>query len=205
QSGWQRYQSLFTGDVAVFPGRPQTGRPRVLIASPYLPFPLSHGAAVRIYNLMRRCAEEFDQILISFVENLAELPPELTEVAVEVVTVKRCGSHALPSAGRPDTVEEFDSPAFHAALQQTIAKWQPQIVQLEFTQMAQYAPESKPAWTILVEHDLTYDLYSQMLKQKEDWEIRRQYEHWVRFEKPAWRWVDRVVTMSEKDRAVVPG
>jgi glycosyltransferase involved in cell wall biosynthesis len=107
-------------------------------------------------------------------------------------------------------VEEFDSPAFHAALRQTAAKWRPRIVQLEFTQMAVYAADCKPARTILVEHDITYDLYEQMLQvhkesNDEDWEVRRQYERWLRFETEAWRAVDRVVTMSEKDRKAVAG
>ena len=38
--------------------------------------------------------------------------------------------------GRPDVVEEFDTPAFRAALEQTVRKWKPAIAQLEFTQMA---------------------------------------------------------------------
>ena len=37
-------------------GREGNGKP-VVIASPYLPFPLAHGGAVRMYNLMRRAAE----------------------------------------------------------------------------------------------------------------------------------------------------
>jgi glycosyltransferase involved in cell wall biosynthesis len=196
---------LVSGDVAVFPGRVRSERPVILIASPYLPFPLSHGAAVRMYNLMRRAAADFDLVLVSFVEEPAAVPPELKEICVEIVTVRRPGSHALPSTPRPDIVEEFDSPAFHAALRQTAAKWRPRIVQLEFTQMAQYADDCKPARTILVEHDITHDLYEQMLRRKEDWEVRRQYQRWLRFETEAWRAVDRVVTMSEKDRKAVPG
>jgi glycosyltransferase involved in cell wall biosynthesis len=70
--------------------------------------------------------------------------------------------------------------------------------------MAQYAPDCAPARTILVEHDITYDLYAQMLAREEDWENRRQYERWLRFETAAWRGVDRVVTMSEKDREAIP-
>jgi GT2 family glycosyltransferase len=199
------YLDLVSGNVAVFPGKPRSGRPVVLIASPYLPFPLSHGAAVRIYNLMRRAADGFDVVLVAFVEEAAAVPAQLTEICVEVVTVRRPGNHALPSTPRPDIVEEFDSPAFHAALRQTAAKWRPRIVQLEFTQMAQYAADCKPARTILVEHDITYDLYEQMLHRDDDWEVRRQYERWLRFETQAWGAVDRVVTMSEKDRKVVPG
>ncbi len=202
--------ALVSGDVAAFPGKPSSGRTRVLIASPYLPFPLSHGAAVRMYNLMRRAAADFDLVLVSFVEEPAAVPPQLKEICVEIVTVRRPGSHALPSTPRPEIVEEFDSPAFHAALRQTADKWRPRIVQLEFTQMAQYARDCKFERTILVEHDITYDLYEQMLRvQKEtddeDWEVRRQYERWLLFETKAWRTVDRVVAMSEKDRKVVPG
>ncbi len=85
-----------------------------------------------------------------------------------------------------------------------MAKWKPKIAQFEFTQMAQYAADCAPARTILVEHDITYDLYQQMLIREEDWENRRQYERWLRFETAAWRSVDRVVVMSDKDREAIP-
>lgn len=205
RSAAESFLPLVSGDVAVFPGKPRSGRPVILIASPYLPFPLSHGAAVRMYNLTSRAACDFDMVLISFMEELASVPSELTAICTEIVAVRRAGSHAIPSTLRPDTVEEFDSPAFHAALRQTCVRWQPKIVQLEFTQMAQYAKDAKPAKTILVEHDITYDLYAQMLQREEDWENRRQYERWLSFETSAWRSVDRVVTMSAKDQEIVPG
>lgn len=197
------FLDLTNGDVAVFPGRGATGKPRVLVASPYVPFPLAHGAAVRIYNLMRHAARDFDQVLVAFTEDPRPAPAELGEICVEIVTVRRAGTHAFPSTPRPDTVEEFDSPAFHAALRQTITKWRPAITQLEFTQMAQYVPDCTGTRTLLVEHDITYDLYAQMLVQGEDWETRRQYERWVNFERNAWCAVDRVVVMSERDRAFV--
>jgi GT2 family glycosyltransferase/glycosyltransferase involved in cell wall biosynthesis len=199
------FLDLVNGDVAVFPGKAPSGKPVVLVASPYLPFPLAHGAAVRIYNLMQRAARDFDQVLVAFVEEARSVPAELREICVEVVTVRRAGSHAFPSTPRPDTVEEFDTPSFHAALRQTMKKWRAGIAQLEFTQMALYAPDCAPARTILVEHDITYDLYAQMLAQGEDWETRRQYERWLNFENEAWQRVNRVVVMSEKDHQLVAG
>ena len=194
--------AIGSGAVSVVPGRAPGQRPVVLVATPYLPFPLAHGGAVRMYNLMRRASQDFDQVLVSFTDEPREVPAELLEICCEVVLVKRSGSHLLPSTDRPAIVEEFDSPAFHAALRQTVRKWKPRVAQLEFTQMAQYAADCTPAKTILVEHDVTLDLYQQLLAQADDWELRHQIERWVPFEIAAWHTVDRVVTMSEKDRAL---
>jgi len=66
--------------------------------------------------------------------------------------------------------------------------------------MAQYACDCATAKVILIEHDVTLDLYQQLLKSNDDWEVSRQLDRWIPFEVAAWREVDRVVTMSEKDR-----
>lgn len=195
--------AIGSGDAAVFAGRKRSGKPVVLVVSPYAPFPLSHGGAVRMFNLMSCAGRDYDQVLVAFVDDLHAPPPELLEVCVEVVYVRRIGSHANRDTGRPEVVEDFDRASFHAALKQTVRKWQPSIAQLEFTQMAQYADDCAPARTLLVEHDITLDLYSQLLQQKDDWEMRRQHERWVRFEQVAWGRVDRIVTMSDKDRLSV--
>ncbi len=197
--------AIASGAVTVGPGCAPRHKPVIVIATPYLPFPLAHGGAVRMYNLMRRAAQHYDQVLVSFAPESREAPGELLEICSEIVLVKRRETHLLPSTSRPDIVEEFDSPAFHAALRQTVRKWKPALAQLEFTQMAQYASDCAPAKTLLVEHDITLDLYQQLLGQGDDWELRRQLARWIRFETEAWRRVDRVVTMSEKDRALVSG
>ena len=194
--------AIGSGAVSVAPGRPARQLPVVMVATPYLPFPLAHGGAVRMFNLMRRAAEDFDQVLVSFVDEPREVPAELLNTCCEVIQVKRSGSHVLPSTDRPAVVEEFDSPAFRAALRQTVRKWKPRVAQLEFTQMAQYAAACAPAKTILVEHDVTLDLYQQLLEQGDDWELRHQLERWIPFEIAAWHTVERIVTMSEKDRAL---
>ena len=191
--------------VANYTGRPAGERPRVLIASPYVPFPLSHGGAVRIYNLMRRAAERFDQILVAFTETADPPAPELLEICSQIVLVRRTGTHLHPRRDLPDVVQDFDSPEFHEALRRAVREWHPQIAQLEFTQMAQYAPDCAPARTILVEHDVTFDLYAQLLALEDDWDRREQLELWRKYETKAWQKVDQVVVMSERDCAVVKG
>ena len=49
-----------------------------------------------MYNLMRRAAADFDQVLVAFTENLDAPPPEVLDICAEVVLVHRAGSHSLP-------------------------------------------------------------------------------------------------------------
>jgi glycosyltransferase involved in cell wall biosynthesis len=86
-----------------------------------------------------------------------------------------------------------------------VRKWKPAIAQLEFTQMAVYAADCGPAKTVMIEHDITIDLYQQLLETREDWETRRQLNRWRSFETNAWRSTDCVVVMSDKDRGQVEG
>jgi glycosyltransferase involved in cell wall biosynthesis len=200
-----RVTPLPEGPAAIFRGKAATGKPRVLVASAYVPFPLSHGGAVRIHNLTARAATDWDQILVAFTETDAPPAAELLDRFVEVVLVRRTGTHAAPSTGRPEVVEQFASASFRAALRETVRKWRPAIAQLEFTQMAQYAADCAPARTILVEHDITFDLYQQLRQTSDDWDLRHQLKLWRRFETAAWRKMSCVVTMSEKDRDLVTG
>src|SRR5438105_2444506 len=83
-------------------------------------------------------------------------------------------------------------------------RWEPAVVQLEFTWMAQFADAWPDAKTILVEHDITFDLQEQLLRRSTEtgaarWELERQAAKWRAFETEAWGKVDCVVTMSAKD------
>ena len=104
--------AIGSGEVCVTPGIAPSGRPVVMIVTPYLPFPLAHGGAVRMFNLMRRAAADFDQVLVSFADEHFPAAPELLSFCAEVVTVKRSGTHLHASKERPEVVEEFDRQPF---------------------------------------------------------------------------------------------
>ena len=65
---------LSKGNIAFSADRPPIDpaaslRPRILIVSPFLPYPLSHGGAVRIYNLCCALAGRVDFALIAVRES----------------------------------------------------------------------------------------------------------------------------------------
>ncbi len=196
--------ALGNGDIACFPGRAAAPAATILIAGPCLPFPLSHGGAVRIFNLLARAAREYNIVLMAFADELETPPRELLDLCVEVVLVRRRGTHYRRDTERPDMVEEFESETFRACLKQTASRWRAAIVQLEFTWMAQYAGAYPAAKTILVEHDITFDLKEQLLRTTAETgaarvEMEQQLARWRGFETKAWQAVDSVVVMSEKD------
>jgi glycosyltransferase involved in cell wall biosynthesis len=184
------------GNVAFTPAlrRPlRQGLPRVLIVSPYLPFPLSHGGAVRIYNLCRALAPTTDFILACFHEaNEPIRYSELHDVFREVYVADIDEKYADTSV--PSQIAAYRNSAMRRLIEELCIAGGVDAVQLEYTQMAEYRTCIQHAPVILVEHDITFTLYSQL----KDPEAQR----WLDFEREALREVDAVWTMSEEDRAV---
>ena len=126
------------------PGRaPRQPRP-IAVASCYIPFPLSHGGAVRMYNLMRRASADVTQVLLTFVDELHTPPRNCWISAPRSCRCGGSGAICSPTRGQPDAVDDFDSPAFRAALAANGSEMEAAIAQLEFTQMAQYAARCAP-------------------------------------------------------------
>src|SRR5213078_1440387 len=112
-------RSVIPAEYKVIEGRPCTeGRRRVAVLSPYFPYPLSHGGAVRIYNLLREIAQEFDVELFTF--TVGDAPPETApalEFCARVVLVGK-PRYREPrwSTLLPPEIHEFRSPAMRRAL-----------------------------------------------------------------------------------------
>ncbi len=164
--------------------------------TPYFPFPLSHGGAVRIFHLLREAAREFDIVLYAFTEGEiaeADLAPVLEFVATRLsrqetslpgaalVDARAAGGMRVPVAGDADAV----------------ARAQAEVAQVEYTYLASYGGD------ILVEHDVTCDLYAQVRARRKTFAAWWDWWRWRRFELRAVQRFQRVVVMSEKDRELL--
>src|SRR3984957_18922324 len=64
---WKKDRSVYPSKIQEVEGRPLSPRRRrVAVLTPYFPFPLAHGGAVRIFNLLREMSAEFDIFLFAF-------------------------------------------------------------------------------------------------------------------------------------------
>lgn len=195
---WKKDRSVYPAQVREIEGRPLAARRRrIAVLSPYFPYPLSHGGAVRIFHLLREMAEEFDIFLFAFRDNEsdADLAPVLKYCARVILVGKSRYREPRWSTLLPPEVHEFRSRALRSALERIRRDYKIEAVQVEYTMLAPYAGD------VLVEHDITLELYRQV------WKYTRRgwwdYWRWRRFER---KWIGRyarAVVMSEQDRALL--
>ena len=200
-----REPALSRGAIATKPasrGR-SAARLKVLLVSPFLPYPLSHGGAVRIFNLCRELASRVDFILVAIREKHDFIDYEkLHEIFREVYTVD---IDERPSRDDriPAQVRGHQSAALRALIADLARTHQPDMLQLEYTHMAAFRDAAPEIPAILVEHDLTFTLYAQLAAAKRDAAAQAEYQRWLAFEQHWLRAYEGVWTVSEEDRQTV--
>jgi len=196
----KRERSVVPQGYRLLEGRPcSPERRRVAVLSPYFPYPLSHGGAVRIYNLLRETAREFDIELFAFTDG--DEPPDAAPVldfCARVVLVQK-PRYREPrwSSLLPPEVHEFRSPAMQQALADERRAFGFETLQVEYTQLAEYGGD------VLVEHDVTFDLFTQIAHRERTLSAAWDAFRWRRFETRALRHFGRVVVMSPKDAGLL--
>ncbi len=142
-------------DVHALLGR----RPRMLIVSPYAIYPPHHGGGVRLYNLIQHLSRTFELYLLIF-HREGDDPAQRAALAQFCVKLefhrwqprfeRRRFSLAPPSA------ELFWDPRAALRVADLVHRHNLDLVQLEYTELAQYRKAAHPASVILVEHDIAF-------------------------------------------------
>ncbi len=185
--------------IVVLNGRPLSPRrARVAVLAPYVPYPLAHGGAVRIYNLLRETAAEFDVFLFAFHENARDAERRNAEAllpfcAKVVLAPKPRYREPRWSTLLPPEVHEYESAGMRAVLDAVRIEFAIPLVQVEYTQLARYPGD------ILVEHDITFDLFRQVSRLHRSLRNWWNYFRWRCFEEQAFWNYCAIAVMSEKD------
>jgi glycosyltransferase involved in cell wall biosynthesis len=191
----RRERSIVPDTFQSFDGLPlDPAKPHVAIVSPYFPYPLSHGGAVRIFHLMREAARDFNLTLFAFsppVERTDLQPVQEICSRIVLLPIPRYREPRWASLDPPE-VAEYRVPLLTSLIRQS----KHDLLQSEYTQMAQYDPD------VLVEHDVTFDLYRQVYEEAPSLSNRWNLWRWQRYERRALRNTSQIVVMSDKDKNV---
>ncbi|MFI5350366.1 MAG: glycosyltransferase family 4 protein [Elusimicrobiota bacterium] len=121
--------------------------------------PFHSGGEIRVATLMRRLIPEFEFHILSFFPSGGKLD----RIAAALELEARCGLHAFfcertpglaPDPDKPMIAADYWDPSMVRALRAAIVERRIDVVQVEFTQMAQYARHAADlAPVVMTEHD----------------------------------------------------
>jgi sugar transferase (PEP-CTERM/EpsH1 system associated) len=202
---------------------------KILILTPQFPYPPHQGTTLRNYNLIAGLAQRHEVHLLSFGDPAESQGTPLDEAcaSVQVVpppqrsTVQRLRGLALSCL--PDMAQRLPSAAFRTALAETLEREDPDVVEVEGIELAQYLFQIAGMRGDRRRPLLVYDDHNaEYLLQKRAFETdARQPARWIAaayslvqwrrlqaYERRACLTADRVVAVSEADagalRALLP-
>ena len=194
-------------------------RPRVLLLSPWPPYPLD-GGSKRIHSLCSLLRDRFSFGLVTFQPEDLKSPLEvarsleaedrfLRPVFDRVFWFRR--DPAAPSSvgvlRLPDDIRRHYSPGLAEALPALARYWGAELVHAEYDLMALYGRALPGLPSVLTQHDagtvsLTRSYFREMTRSRGA-QRRRLWRRRVSFEKRAMGWFDRVIAMTPADREVL--
>lgn len=144
------------------PGRPAarpSGRPRVLFVAPYPVYPPRSGGSVRHWNLLRQLGGDFEIHAAVFATTRDDprqrAALESVCATVELLEREEAGP-PLATSLVPRSAEMFDFGRARRALADLARRHSVDVVQLEHTELGQFAPLFPQAGVALAELDLSF-------------------------------------------------
>jgi glycosyltransferase involved in cell wall biosynthesis len=206
-----RHRHAFRGRLGRRPPRHPHARLRVLIASPYSPYPPVHGGAVRMLSLLRRLSQVADVTWVAYADTQPELDPrstaELQKLCREVVVIER-DTAAVGGILLPNKTRGFCSHLMEQQLEYFLDRDDYDVLQLEYTHLAHLMPPASPGLLrVLVEHDVSFVSLARSQATAEGRLARLgfwfDWMRMLRYELAAVENADLVFTMSDTDRDVL--
>ena len=180
---------------------------KILIISPYFPFPARDGGKVRLYNLIKHLSKENKVYLLAYIEptsdkacvNLAK------EFCTDVFPVLREEDKRIIRDDLPRSVSFFYTKAMIDELAKVLDIVKPDIVQLDFLIMTEYVKHIKNVPVFYTEHDMGLLDFNQSFHDRDLADNERFFE-WkklVQYEKKILNYFTSVIVLTERDKTLI--
>lgn len=187
---------------------------KILMLTPYLPYPLLSGGQTRTYNLLKKLASKHEIMLFAYIrkESEKEYLPALTKLGIKVQVFRRRKAWELKNillAGFsvfPFLVSIYLSRGLKKRLEKELAHGDYDVVHAEPFYVVPSLPKLKVP-LLLVDQTIEYIVYQHFVEKSKLWFLRPllwldvvKIKYW---ETRYWREASRVVAMSEEDRKIM--
>lgn len=180
---------------------------KILIISPYFPFPARDGGKVRLYNLIKHLSYNNKIYLLAYVEPNAD--KNCVELAKEFCTgvfpVLREEEKRIIANDIPRSVSFFYTQAMIDKLQEVLDMVKPDVVQLDFLIMTQYVKHIKNIPVFYTEHDMSVLVFNQSFHDRDLNDTDRFFE-WkklINYEKHILDYFCSVMVLTDRDKSLI--
>ena len=187
---------------------------KILMLTPYLPYPPSAGGQVRSYNLIKQLSKHHKITLVCFTRdtNTDDQIKHMQQFCAKVLTFKRGKAWTLPNILRtgfslyPFLIMIYFTPEMRHQLEEEIQTGNYDLIHAETFYVMPYLPKTNLP-TVLVEQTIMSRVFEHQVKNYEEAWLRPLYmidvlkmRYW---EKYFWRKANRLVSVSEEDAKVI--
>lgn len=180
---------------------------KILIISPYFPFPARDGGKVRLYNLIKHLSEKNEVYLLAYIEPTAD--KSCVDLAKEFCTgvfpVLREEDKRIIREDLPRSVSFFYTQAMIDELAKVLDMVKPDIVQLDFLIMTEYVKHIKNVPVFYTEHDMGLLDFNQSFHDRDldDSERFFEWKKLVQYEKKILDFFNSVIVLTERDKKLI--
>jgi len=187
--------------------RPATSK-NILFICPYIPCAGVHAGAGRMYTMIKLLAQRHRVSVVTFIDKESEIQyvPELEKYCQEAIVIHRKPPYRRrsPLLLEPFVVSEFNSSRMEAEIHRLLSERDFDIVQAEYTQMAQYVPHTARSCTLLTEHEVAFATHRRAFASLPfSWQKFKALMGWlmmIDYELKACRRFDKIVALTDADR-----
>jgi len=179
-------------------------RNRILLVSPYFPYPAHDGGKVRIFNLIKHLSVDNDIYLLSYIENEGVKCNigEMQRYCKDVFVVVRNENNRIVEEKLPRSVSFFYTKVMIDELARVVDLVKPDLVQIDFLIMTQYVNHIKDSIPVIyTEHDMSNINFEQSFHDRDLCEKERFIE-WTRlisYEKAILNKFNSVIVLTKRD------
>lgn len=191
---------------------------KILIVSPFFPYPLDSGGRTRVFNIIDGLRKEHQITLISLIgeegdHHFQKLKSIWPNVAIHLVSYQEEPKYSnrylrkltyLFQILNPLYYESIYSNELSLTMQKILGEDNFDLIQIEFSQLAHFLPENIAIPSIIVAHDLAHIThYRRFLTAPNLIEKWKEFKNWLNFKKQEQYWFskyDKCIVMSEDDR-----
>lgn len=180
---------------------------KILLISPYFPYPHHDGGRARMYNLIKHLAPYYNIYLLSFISSEEEKQyiPHMEQYCKKVFVVLQRETGCIKNSKLPRTITCSYTKEMVQMLRKVINEVNPDLVQIDFFNMSIYVKHISNIPVIYTNHDISSLSFKQSFYDR-DLPEKQRFIEWskiVYYEKQILKYFHSIIVLTQRDQKLL--